>query len=309
MRLTVRLAALSLAAAALLPLAGCGDSSGSGKLSLVLTDAPGQVSKAVVTISQIYLQGDNGKVVLRDTPVTTDLLTLANSTADLIKDAVIPTGTYGELRFVVTGAYVQLATGEVYASSQAYEGLTAIPPAGPGTVTGSLQMPSFGSSGLKVKLPTGGLVITDAAQKVLLVDFDVSQSFGQQAGGSGMWVMHPVVTATDIELAAEIKVNVALAQGVSLPVGASFADFAAVLSRDNGDGTTTTEQLPLVPSQDGLSATADFQWLMAGNYGVSLTYVGSGTPLTLVTTPVQPATLSVAGGQMPTVSFSVTGVN
>jgi hypothetical protein len=36
-------------------------------------------------------------------------------------------------------------------------------------------------------------------QKILLVDFDVEQSFGQLAGQSGMWVMRPVVTGGEIE--------------------------------------------------------------------------------------------------------------
>jgi hypothetical protein len=31
------------------------------------------------------------------------------------------------------------------------------------------------------------------------VDFDVQQSFGQVAGQSGQWVMHPVVTGGEIE--------------------------------------------------------------------------------------------------------------
>ena len=84
----------------------------SGKITVLLTDAPGDVKTAVVTISQIYLHGDgedaSGRVILRDTPITTDLLTLANSTADLVKDATVPAGTYGQLRFVITGGYVEI---------------------------------------------------------------------------------------------------------------------------------------------------------------------------------------------------------
>jgi hypothetical protein len=56
-------------------------------------------------------------------------------------------------------------------------------------------MPSFGTSGLKVKLP-GDLLVVDDDDHVILVDFDAAQSFGQVAGNSGQWVMHPVITAS-----------------------------------------------------------------------------------------------------------------
>ena len=112
---------MSFALIAALGLAGvavaCSDSTSnatSGKITVLLTDAPGDVKTAVVTISQIYMQGDpdaedaNGRVILRDTPVTTDLLTLANSTADLVKDVTVPAGSYGQLRFVITGGYIEV---------------------------------------------------------------------------------------------------------------------------------------------------------------------------------------------------------
>ena len=100
-------------AAALLALtavAACSDGSGSGngRVSILLTDAPGDVRKAVVTIDRIYLQagdgeGEDGRIVLREDDVTTDLLTLADSTAELVRDAVVPGGSYNQLRFVITG--------------------------------------------------------------------------------------------------------------------------------------------------------------------------------------------------------------
>ena len=58
--------------------------------------------------------------------------------------------------------------------------------------------PSYAESGLKVVLNGDALEVV-GAQKVLLVDFDVEQSFGHQAGQSGQWVMHPVLTGGEIE--------------------------------------------------------------------------------------------------------------
>lgn len=98
--LHLRRALLLLAAAMLTPLATCADVSadgaaaligpGPGRLSILLTDA-GDLRKAVVTISQIYRQGTGDDpaacVILLNTPMTTDLLTLANTTATLVQDA------------------------------------------------------------------------------------------------------------------------------------------------------------------------------------------------------------------------------
>ena len=169
----------------------------STQVRVLLTDAPGDVQAAVVTISEVYLQGGGeGRVTLRDDEFTTDLLTLADDTEILVDGEDVPNGTYGQLRFVITGAYIQVDDGDetesIYATSEAYTGL----PVG-ATVDGVLQTPSFDESGLKVNLPQEELTL-NGGSTTWLVDFDVSQSFGQEAGGSGQWVMHPVITGTEV---------------------------------------------------------------------------------------------------------------
>ena len=189
-----------LAVAALaLTAASCESSTGlqTGKLSLLLTDAPGDVVAAVVTIEQIYLQpgdsSESGRIILRDEPITTDLLTLVDDTQSLVDTLVIPAGDYRQLRFVISGAHLEVegdaGTTSIYASSSDYAGL----PDG-ALVAGELQMPSFAQSGLKVKLPGDVLIIGEDESVTLIVDFDVAQSFGKLAGGSGKWVMSPVLT-------------------------------------------------------------------------------------------------------------------
>src|SRR5262245_28261033 len=154
-----------LCASAVVALAACSDSSSpdTAKLSILLTDAPGDVLEAVVTIDQIYLQGgsadteeeapESARVNLLSAPVTVDLLTLADNWMTLVGDAEIPAGHYGQLRFVVSGAYLRVEEdgGErIYATSPDYDGL----PDG-AEVGGTLQTPSFGHSGLKVSFPGG----------------------------------------------------------------------------------------------------------------------------------------------------------
>lgn len=190
-------------AIALLTAAACTDGPTAlkyGQLSLRLTDAPGDVSKAVVTIDQIYLQADssndNGRIVLRDADVTIDLLTLRDSLMTLMDSVDIPVGTYRQLRFRISGGYVEVVAAdttrrEIFASSPTYAGL----PVG-AVVTGELQMPSFASSGLKITLPGEAVQVGEGDLVTLVIDFDVAQSFGKLAGSSGRWVMSPVIRAT-----------------------------------------------------------------------------------------------------------------
>ena len=199
------LRATLLATLVVAPLAACSDSTAPepGRISLLLTDAPGDIRTAVVTISQIYLQGNgdeeappqSGRVVLREDDVTVDLLTLADQTMSLVDDVEVPGGRYAQLRFVITGGYIEVEQADgstrIYASSPTYDGL----PEG-AQVHGTLIMPSLAQSGLKVSFP-GGFDV-DGDLQTLLIDFDVAQSFGQQAGSSGSWVMHPVITAEDV---------------------------------------------------------------------------------------------------------------
>src|SRR5690606_21885039 len=218
------------------------------RLTVLLKDAPGDIVEAVVTISKVYLQGGQ-RVTLRDEPVTTDLLELAEATLTPVDGEEVPPGAYSQLRFVITGGYIAVEgeNGELryFASSPHYEGL----PEGV-TATGKLHMPSYAQSGLKVVLPEGFEVDGD---EVILVDFDVSQSFGHEAGKSGRWIMHPVVTASELGATGSITVEVTLADTVELPEGVTLADFDARLER--ADGGTTTLALE-DPDEDGVfSAT------------------------------------------------------
>jgi hypothetical protein len=187
-----RCAAFVLAIAAL---AACDGQSPSGttSFSVRLKDAPGDVQHAVVTISEVDLVGSGGVQVLSQTPTTVDLLTLAASTTTLVQDVEVPSGSYNQLRFKITGACLAVDDGNggstVYATT-GYDG-TPCGTAAPGT----LQAPSFAESGLKVTMAAGALELT-GPEKIVLVDFDVAQSFGHEASG---WVMHPVVTGGELE--------------------------------------------------------------------------------------------------------------
>ena len=277
-----------------------------GQLTLLLTDAPGDFEKAVVTISSIYLQageGENGsRLVLRDTPVTTDLLTLANSTADLVKDATLPAGTYAQLRFVVTGGYVEVENADgstsIYASSADYEGL----PEG-AQLAGSLQMPSFAQSGLKVQLPDGGLRI-DGEAKIVLVDFDVARSFGRQAGQSGQWVMSPVLTATHVALTGGVSVALAKADTVTLPAinnaAVALGEFKAVLSNAAG----MSEPLVLADANGDGTVEGEFRFVAPGEY--TLDFQAPSDSVQFTTAPGRPIPVTVSSNGTASVNAVLT---
>lgn len=217
--------------ASLLAFSSCGssDSSSSKKspvLTLQLTDAPGDLEHAWIEISRIVLQGSSdeaggGGVVLLDEPTgLIDLLTLASSTADLVRDLDVPAGTYTQLRLIVSAAIVETEDGQVFATDGAQH------PEG-AAVTGDLTCPSCEQTGIKVKLPGGALRLDDES-RILVLDFDVSESFGRQAGRSGRWVMRPVIHSADVEASGTISGSIALADGVVIPeCGGQVRDLSA----------------------------------------------------------------------------------
>lgn len=302
--LTRRLAGVSCAALAALALAGCGDSqgpSGTTSLSVVLKDAPGDLQKAVVTISEIDLVGSGGVHVLMQTPTTTDLLTLATTTATLVQGAEVPSGTYTELRFKITGACIAVDNGAQPASIYATTGYDASPCGG--AATGTLQSPSYAQSGLKVTMAANALTIT-GTQKILLVDFNVSQSYGQEAGGSGSWVMHPVVTGGDIQATGSIHTSVQLGSGVTLPNAATLAQLSAVLVSGASD---TVGVVALSDSAGTPVFVADFTFLTPASYTLSLKL--PATVASVTTNPATPEAVAVTAGQQATAALTVTAAN
>ena len=176
-------------------LAACDGQSPSGttSFSVMLKDAPGDVQHAVVTISEVDLVGTGGVQVLAQAPVTVDLLTLTASATSLVQGAEVPSGTYTQLRFKITGACLAVDDGSGGSAVYATTGYDATPCGGP--ATGELQAPSYDESGLKVTMAGNALHLA-GPEKIVLVDFDVTQSFGHDASG---WVMHPVITGVTLE--------------------------------------------------------------------------------------------------------------
>lgn len=287
----------------------CDSSSGPnepGRMTILLTDAPGDVESAVVTISRVYLQSGSdtldasGRIDLMTEPVTVDLLDLRNVAMELVGEATVPGGTYSQLRMVITGGYIEVEEGtgtKIYASSSAYAAEQGV------TAQGELHMPSYAQSGLKISLPSEARRI-DGDQQIVLLDFNVAQSFGRQAGNSGRWVMQPVVRATDVQTTATAEFTLSLGQGVTLPTiggrATTLADFEVVLDRD-GD-----EVGQKFVSADG-AFRARFNYLEPGrSYAVRLV---SPAGMTATVNPSFPTTISTNSGATVRQSFTITAIS
>ncbi|MCA9571699.1 MAG: DUF4382 domain-containing protein [Myxococcales bacterium] len=236
----------------LLALSACAPQGGG--FSVLLTDAPGDVAHVWVQIDEVALQGPE-RFVLEDTP--SDLVELTaltgGRTEPLVQDAMPPSSTYEQLRLVLGGAVLEAASGEVYA----FGGVEH--PDGK-AITGDLQCPSCASSGLKVKLPDDAVVQTDGTTAIL--DFDVTRSFGKEAGKSGKWVMRPVITAT-------LGDTSAVSGTVSLDAGVEVPDCPAGIGRDVSDLVVTLAD----PSDSELAWSA----AVAADGSVLFPFVPPGT--------------------------------
>ena len=282
-----------LAAAAVL--GACSDDevtggNGTGRLRVMLTDAPGDLAEAFVKIDQIVLvrsdadsTNESAPGRFEFTPDVTgfiDLLDLSGGDVmQILDEDDIPEGTYSQVRLVIDEAYVELKDGRVFATSGASL------PAGV-TADGTLRCPSCAQSGFKVKFSQGGLVISD--NSIITIDFDAGQSFGHQAGNSGQWIMKPGLraTATTVQL-GRITGNVALATGVTIPAcGATTNTVSvfkplAIMGTDTLSGATTEAGVYTVANAIPGTYTLGYAKDITFTNGDSLTFTAAATPATV----------------------------
>jgi hypothetical protein len=338
------LSALALAAA--LVIGGCDSTTAPGpdedamvlvndagvRLTILLTDDPAELSQAWVEITGIYLQvgehehlgpgngggsGTGGRVpLLEDAAVWVNLLTLVEDWTTLVEGAEIPEGVYAQLRFIVEGAAIMTAgDGEVFATSltdleslNAYlagEGLDPLPEA-----AGQLRCPSCSRTGIKVRFPGGGLVL-ESGDNIVLIDFDVAETFGHEAGRSGKWIMHPTLRATDFPGGGAIAGTVSLDEALT-DLGAcgtggerpiTLEDFVPTAERSGG---------PLRQADVDENGDYSIEMLPAGLY--SMGYLAEvdvdvgGATWTITFTATHPDQVGVAVAATATANYEIEDV-
>lgn len=268
-------------------LTACGDdpfdNAGEPRVSVLLTDAPGDVVRAIVVIDQVSVMAnddENGAVILDTDRFEGDLLELRNSFTALVDDEEIPPGNYNQIRLRIPDGCIETVDGDVFAT----DGFDAC-----GTPTGRLQMPSFGTSGLKINLPPEAEVRTEG-HTIVLLDFDVAESFGHEAGNSNMWVMQPVIHATDFEVSSNITLNLAVADSVTLPDTITLADFAISIDDEAG--------IPV--DADGSTL---LRYLVSGERTITILPPAG---FVITTDPATPYTFDLDADTDPTLDFTIT---
>jgi hypothetical protein len=277
--------------------------SGEASLTVKLTDAPGDLKQAQVRVSKIILQGagtgDSTSARQEFTVASTewiDLLTLTGGKLQsLVSGVAVQPGTYSQLRVVVDGAYVVTRDNKVFATPG------AVLPANV-TATGELKCPGCDKSGFKVIFP-GGITVSDAT--TLLIDFDVNQSFGHEAGNSGKYILKPVLIGTRQTGATQpgtISGTVSLAQGVTIPAcgGQATLDLTRFVPTATS-GTTLKTGATTAAGAYTVGAVAP------GTYALGVDRVGFANGDTLsFAAQATPASVTVASGATATAAYSVT---
>lgn len=284
----------ALALALMLPLAACDDSTSvaePGTMTLLLTDAPGDFGQAVVVIQSIELVGEGEPVMLREGADTTDLLTLSDDVEEMVADATVPGGTYGQVRFIIPEACITVEqdtdpkTFLVYSSDEAFTEC--------GTRDGDLQLPSFEETGIKVTLPAGASDV-DGDQHVVVLDFNVEESFGQQAGASGMWVMTPVIKADELEFTGSLTATLTAAEGVDPALlgdfQAHFGETPVAFTDEDEDGTFE----------------AEFLYMLPDDYQVYVELQDDAPAHDFTLDPTSPQSVTLGSAESVTVAFEVT---
>jgi hypothetical protein len=316
---------VALLAAGAFVLAGCDSTTtgpdnglepGQASFTIHLTDAPAEVADVWVEIADVRLVGQGQPIsLLEESTGMVNLLDLHGTSMVLVDESEVEAGTYSQLRFVLSGAVLETMDGSVYAWGDVEhpEGLPT---------TGTLHCPSCAQSGLKVSF-AGGLVLEEGPNAAW-VDFDVSQSFGRQAGQSGRWVMRPVIqgfmtdpVSPEPEMGA-IAGTVVLAlddenEPIQIPAcggeDRGVADFIPVASGsawvdDEGEPFTFTGTV---------NATGAFSIAVLGDDTYTLGHQGvivlEEEELTWTAT-VAPGTVEVAGGAtVEGVVYTITGAS
>lgn len=186
---------LALVLSGALALTGCdtvgtSDASGeSGQLTVLLTDAPGDLTKAEVTIERVSIvptddsaSGDaeeGGIEVMSEESMTVDLLTLQNGVTTALGEISIPEGRYSQIRLITAR--------EATVEYEAQDGSTQ---------SADLMLPSADETGIKINFDEFTIDESSDAVEVTL-DFNVEDSF-VQAGQAGKYIFKPVVQAESI---------------------------------------------------------------------------------------------------------------
>jgi len=191
--------------------AGCNvGGSGTGQLSLSLTDKPSDDYRAVyVTIKDIAVhKADDAEgewTTVATVNRTIDLLALANGVRERLALVDLPSGHYTQMRLMIG----DVADSGTNILGQAHPAANYVVDVEDGTH--EMKIPSGFQTGVKL---VQGFDINENSTTELTFDFDAARSV-VQAGNSGKYLLKPTIQVVDTALATLIKGLVTTVDGTS----------------------------------------------------------------------------------------------
>jgi len=167
---------------------GSADITGTGFVSLGVTDAPVDEAEAVVvTFTEVQLLGDDDaprETFVLDTPQQIDLLALqGNNSTFLIEGEEVPVGEYQQVRLLIDS--VPPSCNSIPGELPSYITIDG--------VDYPLVVPSGEQSGLKFQ---GPITVAAGQSAAYTVDFDLRQSIAER-GANDCYNLRPVVRVVD----------------------------------------------------------------------------------------------------------------
>lgn len=190
---------------------GCSDDStspsqGNGSIKLYMTDSPASYDSVIVFIQRIEVHRSSndsteGWIVIDNNLRSFDLLQLRNGTTIVVGDSVLPSGTYNQIRLVLTdGCYVV-----------------------DGGIKHDLTVPSGMQSGIKINHT---FTIQANALYELMIDFNVELSI--HITGNNNYILRPVLRCIPLSSSGSVS-------GQVQPI-----DAQAIIFTTSGSDTITT---------------------------------------------------------------------
>ncbi|MBO0322345.1 DUF4382 domain-containing protein [Muricauda sp. CAU 1633] len=187
-----------------------GNPSGTGRMTVQLTDAPfpfDMVAEANVTIFKVDARLKDSEdeemddtdassfVTLMEEEISVNLLDLTNGVTEELADLEVPAGTYDLVRVYVKGVNVVLTDDRTF----------------------DLDVPSGEQTGIKIFIDPG-LTVAGGLSSDLLLDFDVSRSFvakGNLSSVDGIngFNFKPVIKASNLSTAGTLSGTVTTIEG------------------------------------------------------------------------------------------------
>jgi len=259
-------------------LTGCGDNGGKGTLNIQITDAPyplDLIAEARVTIDKIEVHvsdsptEDSGFLTLPlAAPKTFNLLDLRGGVTETLVNADLSEGTYGQIRLVVSSAYIKLNDGREPV----------------------LDVPSGGQSGIKI-FPNPPITVTGTE---LILDFDVGQSFlpipaaPKKAEEIEKFKFHPVIRVVNSTSTGSISGTVTNQNDASPIEDATLAAFEGTIevasTSSKSDGSYLLSGLP-AGTYDITASHSEFASSIINNIVVVAGNETGGTDFSLTPQP------------------------